>query len=139
MCWSTGIILIVTRPATIIKSLCRGLQSMASAPKRARSNRLDAVAMSSIPQHAVANGIGQSDDRRAQFTAFFSCSVSRLSGRSCVSMHVLQKADCEIIVRSRGGSHGSMGPQVEDGGITTKRRRHEEPRRGIQAFFFGAL
>src|SRR3954471_15258498 len=86
MCWRTGIILVVTRPATIIRSLCRGLNRMASAPNRARSYRLDAVAINSIPQQAVANGMGHSDDRRAQFTTFFNCVVSTLSGSVCVSM-----------------------------------------------------
>ena len=49
---------------------CRGLKRIASAPNRARSYRLDAVAISSIPQHAVANGIGHTLDRRAQLTTF---------------------------------------------------------------------
>ena len=44
MCWRTGIILVVTRPATIIKSACRGLKRIASAPNRARSKREEAVA-----------------------------------------------------------------------------------------------
>ena len=41
---------------------------MASAPNRAMSYRLAPVAISSIPQHAVANGIGHSENRRDQFT-----------------------------------------------------------------------
>src|SRR5580765_3966623 len=81
MCWSTGINLIVTRPATIIRSLCRGLKRIASAPKRARSKREEAVAINSIPQHAVAKGIGQIELRRAQFTTFLSWVVNTLSGR----------------------------------------------------------
>jgi hypothetical protein len=40
---------------------------MASDPNRAMSYRLDAVAISSIPQQAVANGIGQSECFRAKF------------------------------------------------------------------------
>ncbi len=55
----TGIIFIATRPATIIRSHCRGLNRMTSAPKRAMSNRLAPTAISSMPQHAVAKGIGQ--------------------------------------------------------------------------------
>ena len=35
---------------------------------------------------AVANGIGQSELRRAQLTTFLSCVVRRLSGRSWVSI-----------------------------------------------------
>src|SRR5688500_10148371 len=80
MCWRTGIILMQTRPATIIRSLWRGLKRIASAPKRARSYRLDAVAISSIPQQAVANGIGHNELRRAQFTTFLSWVVRTLSG-----------------------------------------------------------
>ncbi len=66
--WSTGIIFMATRPATIIKSHCRGLNRITSAPKRAMSNRLAPTAISSIPQHAVANGIGQRLYFRHQFT-----------------------------------------------------------------------
>src|SRR6478752_8538276 len=58
MRWRTGIIFITTRPATSIRSHCRGLKRMASEPNRAMSYRLAAVAISSIPQQAVANGIG---------------------------------------------------------------------------------
>ena len=79
-------ILIVTRPATIIKSDCLGENRIASAPNRAKSYRDAAVAISSIPQQAVANGIGHSEFRRDQFTTFFSCVVRKPSGRSCVSM-----------------------------------------------------
>ena len=52
-----------------------GVPKTPSAPKRERSYRLHAVDMSSMPQHAVANGIGQTDDRRAQFITRFSCVV----------------------------------------------------------------
>src|SRR5689334_2000417 len=41
-----------------------------------------------MPQQAVANGIGQSELRRAQFTTFLSCVVNTLSGKSCVSIVV---------------------------------------------------
>src|SRR5437588_680583 len=57
MRWRTGIIFITTRPATSIRSHCRGLNRMASDPNRAMSYRLAAVDISSIPQQAVANGI----------------------------------------------------------------------------------
>src|SRR5665213_411563 len=72
----------VTRPATIIRSACRGLNRIASAPNRARSKREEAVAMSSMPQHAVANGIGHKELRRAQLTTFFSWVVRTLLGRA---------------------------------------------------------
>ena len=55
---STGSIFITTRPATIIRSHCRGLKRITSAPKRAMSCRDAPVAISSMPQQAVANGIG---------------------------------------------------------------------------------
>jgi hypothetical protein len=65
----TGSIFITTRPATMSKSHCRGLNRMASAPNRAKSCRDEAVAISSIPQQAVANGMGQRLLLRAQFAA----------------------------------------------------------------------
>ena len=54
----TGNIFMTTRPATIMRSHCRGLKRIASAPKRAMSCREAPVAISSMPQQAVANGIG---------------------------------------------------------------------------------
>ena len=57
-----------TRPAQIRTSACRGEKLMRSIPKRARSNLLAAVAMNSIAQHAVPNGIGHSELARPQFT-----------------------------------------------------------------------
>ena len=79
---STGSIFITTRPATISKSHCRGLNRITSAPNRARSNRLDAVAISSIPQHAVAKGIGHRLLDRAQLAAASSVVMNTLSGTS---------------------------------------------------------
>ena len=58
----------LTRPATMSRSAWRGLKRMTSAPKRERSKRLHAVAISSMPQHAVANGSGHTLERRDQFT-----------------------------------------------------------------------
>src|SRR5262249_39462798 len=60
-----------TRPAQISRSLCRGLKRMTSAPKRATSYRLAPVAISSIPQQAVANGMGHSEFLRDQLMPFF--------------------------------------------------------------------
>src|SRR5262245_52849505 len=65
----TGTIFMTTRPATIITSHCRGLNRMASDPNRAMSYRLDAVAISSMPQQAVANGIGHRLLARAWFAS----------------------------------------------------------------------
>ena len=50
-------------------SAWRGEKAWRSMPKRAKSNRLAAVAMNSIAQHAVPNGIGQSELARDELTA----------------------------------------------------------------------
>src|SRR3954463_16028612 len=55
---NTGASLNGTRPAQMRTSACRGEKLMRSMPKRARSNLLAAVAMNSMAQHAVPNGIG---------------------------------------------------------------------------------
>src|SRR5919205_3679340 len=64
----TGASLKGSRPAQMSTSACRGEKLIRSIPKRARSNRLAAVAMNSIAQHAVPNGIGQREFARAQLT-----------------------------------------------------------------------
>src|SRR5689334_20321500 len=63
---STGASLNGTRPAQISRSAWRGENACRSMPNRARSNLLAAVAMNSIAQHAVPNGIGQSEFLRPQ-------------------------------------------------------------------------
>ena len=68
--------------AQINTSACRGEKLMRSIPKRARSNRLAAVAMNSIAQHAVPNGIGHSEFARPQFTRKSSLVATQLSGDS---------------------------------------------------------
>src|ERR1041385_6346739 len=62
----TGAIFNVTVPATIIRSLCRGLGRKTSAPNRAMSNRDVLEAIISIAQHASPKVSGQSADLRAQ-------------------------------------------------------------------------
>src|SRR5215472_7457410 len=62
----TGASLNGSRPAQISTSAWRGEKLMRSMPKRAMSKRLAAVAMNSMAQHAVPNGIGQSELARAQ-------------------------------------------------------------------------
>src|ERR671915_1538129 len=64
----TGASLNGTRPAQISTSACRGEKLIRSIPKRARSNLLAAVAMNSIAQQAVPNGIGQREFALAQLT-----------------------------------------------------------------------
>src|SRR5205823_8983643 len=65
---STGASLNGTRPAQMSTSAWRGEKLIRSMPKRARSKRVAAVAMNSIAQQAVPNGIGHSDLERLQFT-----------------------------------------------------------------------
>jgi hypothetical protein len=82
---STGSVFTLTRPATIRRSAWRGENRMTSAPKRARSKREHAVAISSMPQHAVANGRGHTLERRAQLMTRLSCVVTTLSVGSAAS------------------------------------------------------
>src|SRR5262245_5887234 len=71
----TGASLNGSRPAQISTSAWRGENACRSMPKRAMSNRDAAVAMNSMAQHAVPNGIGQRllarDWLTAQSTSFF--------------------------------------------------------------------
>src|SRR6476469_4284709 len=64
----TGASLNGTLPAQMRTSAWRGEKLMRSMPKRARSKRLAAVAMNSMAQHAVPNGIGHSEFARLQLT-----------------------------------------------------------------------
>src|SRR3982751_1765140 len=75
---STGASLNGTRPAQISTSAWRGEKLMRSMPKRARSNRLAAVAMNSMAQHAVPKGIGQREFERAQLVRKSSLVVTKL-------------------------------------------------------------
>jgi len=54
-----------------------------------RSYRLAAVAISSMPQHAVPNGIGQSELRRDQLISFWSWVVNTPSAGSAASMPIV--------------------------------------------------
>src|SRR5918911_5085748 len=74
----TGASLNGTRPAQISTSAWRGEKLMRSMPKRARSKPDAAVAMNSIAQHAVPNGIGHSELARDQFTRKSSRVVTQL-------------------------------------------------------------
>ena len=62
----TGASLNGRRPAQIRRSAWRGEKLIRSIPKRARSNRDAALAMNSMAQQAVPNGIGQSELVRPQ-------------------------------------------------------------------------
>src|SRR3954451_2063221 len=74
----TGANLNGSRPAQMSTSACRGEKLMRSIPKRARSNRLAAVAMNSMAQQAVPNGMGQSELERAQLVRKSSRVVTQL-------------------------------------------------------------
>src|SRR5215210_6749987 len=75
---STGASLNGTRPAQMNTSACRGEKLIRSIPKRARSNRLAAVAMNSMAQQAVPKGMGQSELLRAQLVRKSSFVVTKL-------------------------------------------------------------
>jgi hypothetical protein len=62
----TGASLNGSRPAQMSTSAWRGEKLCRSMPNRAISNRLAAVAMYSMAQQAVPNGMGQSEFDRAQ-------------------------------------------------------------------------
>src|SRR6185436_18091056 len=64
----TGANLNGSRPAQISTSDWRGEKAIRSMPNRAISNRLAAVAMNSMAQHAVPNGMGHSEFARDQLT-----------------------------------------------------------------------
>src|SRR5580658_6480227 len=65
----TGAIFFETRPAMIIRSLCRGEGRNTSAPKRAISKRDVHVGIISIAQQARPNVIGQMEPLRIQLMA----------------------------------------------------------------------
>src|SRR6266496_4977089 len=65
----TGASLTGSRPAQISTSAWRGENAWRAIPKRAKSKRLAAVAMNSMAQQAVPNGIGHSELARDEFTA----------------------------------------------------------------------
>src|SRR6187399_1554288 len=71
----TGASLYGTRPAQMSRSAWRGENACRSIPKRARSYLLAAVAMNSMAQQAVPNGIGHSEFLRPQLTNWSSLVV----------------------------------------------------------------
>ena len=80
---STGAIFLVTVPATISRSACRGEARKTSAPNREMSKRDADAAIISIAQHARPNPIGQSDDCRAQLSTLSTLVVMKLSSNLC--------------------------------------------------------
>src|SRR5579864_5742472 len=65
----TGAILFDTRPAMMIRSLCRGDGRNTSAPKRAISKRAAPMDIISMAQQARPNVMGQIELLRIQLTA----------------------------------------------------------------------
>src|SRR6478672_10027098 len=65
---SAGAIFRERRPATIIRSDCRGLPRNTSAPNRAMSYRPQLIAIISMAQQARPKVTGQIDERRAHCT-----------------------------------------------------------------------
>src|SRR6476620_3682745 len=101
ICWYrcriTGAILLLTRPAIIIRSDWRGDPRKTSAPNRAMSNRDADIDIISIAQQAKPNDIGQIEFLRAQLIAFPSevvriPSESRLSSKPSLSMRANNSA-----------------------------------------------
>src|SRR5215212_6164516 len=66
----TGAIFLERRPATIMRSDCRGDARKTSAPKRAMSYRDALIDIISMAQQARPNVHGQIADFRAQLTTF---------------------------------------------------------------------
>src|SRR6266404_9467969 len=82
-----------SRPATIIRSDCRGEPRKTSAPKRAMSYREQLIAIISIAQQARPKVTGQIAERRAHWTIF-----STLVVRTGIS-----RSDSIPIVHGGGG------------------------------------
>src|SRR6266853_1345590 len=74
----TGASLKGSRPAQISTSAWRGEKAWRSMPKRAKSKRLAAVAMNSMAQQAVPNGIGHNEFARDQLIRSSSRASSQL-------------------------------------------------------------
>lgn len=72
----TGAILLETRPAMIIKSLCRGDPRITSAPNREISYRDPIIDIISIAQQASPKLMGQIEFFRAQLIAMLTVVVT---------------------------------------------------------------
>src|SRR6266567_18857 len=118
----TGAIFCDTRPAIIIRSAWRGEPRNTSAPKRAMSKRDADMDIISMAQQARPKLMGQSDDLRAQFTAWSSLVKIRLS-KPVASFAFTDRAYMAISlshvftthsIERHGGREGVAGHQ--DGG-----------------------
>src|SRR5919107_4848713 len=108
---STGAIFWLTRPATIIRSACRGEARKTSMPNRARSYRPAPDAIISMAQQARPNVAGHSDDLRVQFTSF-STVVSRTPLGSFSSSPIR----CPLLVPLESATAPHVGVGDEDRG-----------------------
>src|SRR5215216_6749260 len=96
----TGASLNGSRPAQISTSAWRGEKLCRSMPNRAMSNRLAAVAMYSMAQQAVPNGMGQSEFERAQLVRKSSLVVMKLG----------ETADIVVVSSARFSVAGLINP-----------------------------
>src|SRR3954464_982006 len=107
-------------PTMISRSAWRGEKRGNSAPKRAMSYLLAAVAMNSIPQQAVTKGYWNSDHFRAQLTASASLPVMAsnpmllLPPDGALAPHVDQRHD----------EHGHEGQHAAQPEERNARRAH---------------
>src|SRR4029453_230571 len=110
---STGAILRDSRPATIMRSACRGEARKTSAPKRAMSYRPQLIAIISMAQHARPNVTGQMADRRAHCTIFSTVVVR--TGISMSAMSLPAPVEC------------AFAPDVDVAGQQQREERHDLP------------
>src|SRR6478735_2581742 len=106
------------RPATIIKSDCRGLPRKTSAPKRAMSYREQLMAIISIAQHARPKVTGQMDERRAHWT-IFSTVVVRTGISDSRPMRVYRFPSCIFVAPVER----ALPPDVD---VASEQQEHEE-------------
>src|SRR5207245_8189907 len=119
----TGASLKGRRPAQMSTSAWRGENAWRSIPKRAKSKRLAAVAMNSMAQHAVPNGMGQSELARDQFTSL-STRVTRSAHRTNSSNRVVSQlglAATSFVSRTCFMKRTSSRKDVEEDGVEGNR------------------
>src|SRR5215469_10803307 len=104
----TGPILLETRPAMIIRSLCRGDPRKTSAPNREMSKRDALMDIISIAQQASPNDIGQIEFLRPQLMTLSSVVITAPDCSSACS--IVSLSMCE---------NSSLGPLAIGGVITS--------------------
>src|SRR6266567_3476733 len=124
----TGAIFCETRPAIIIRSAWRGEPRNTSAPKRAMSKRDADMDIISMAQQARPKLMGQSDDLRAQFTAWSSLVKIRLS-KPVASFAFTDRASIAISL-----SHVFTTHSIERHGVVAKASRDTRTRHSRRCF-----